>query len=264
MEKSPRMQPPSLSPPSTHAPPHRPRLDAHEWLAPRADLAGLARRFRFRRRVQVADLLRGDLARRLHAHLSEWKEWALVTRVQGQHRAFDAAGMDAIDAAQRATFDSLVLEEARRGFQYLYERYPLHDRGQAGALHDRLLQQAFAFLRSGEFLDLARRLTGVAEIARADGQLTRYRRGHFLTLHDDTDASRTRVAAYVLNLTPAWPADFGGQLQFADANGRVEAAVAPRLNSLTVFAVPSPHLVTAVAPFATGARFAMTGWFHRG
>jgi hypothetical protein len=251
-------------PRSISVPPRPAPLDARDWLAPRADVAALARRYRFRRRVQVPELLHGDIARRLHARLSTWKEWALVTRVQGEHRAFDAAGMDAIDAARRATFDRLVLEEASRGFQYLYERYPLHDRGRAGALGDPLLLQAFAFLRSAPFLDLARRLTGVPEIAHADGQLTRYRRGHFLTLHDDADAANTRVAAYVLNLTPAWPADFGGQLQFADARGLVEAAVAPRLNSLSLFAVPSPHLVTAVAPFANGARFALTGWFHRG
>jgi hypothetical protein len=250
-------------PTSSRQPPRPAPREAHEWLAPRTDVAGLARRFRFRRRVQVANVLQADVAQRLHEHLSRWREWALVTRVQGQHRAFDAAGMDAIDDARRATFNELVVAEAREGFQYLYERYPLHDRGQAGALDDPLLQQAYAFLHSGAFLTLARRITGVADIARADGQLTRYRRGHFLTLHDDTDQLRTRVAAYVLNLTPAWPADFGGQLQFADANGHVEAAVAPRLNSLTLFAVPSPHLVTAVSPFALGARYALTGWFHR-
>jgi Rps23 Pro-64 3,4-dihydroxylase Tpa1-like proline 4-hydroxylase len=233
------------------------------WLAPRTDLDGLARRVRLRRRVQVAHALRPEVAQRLHARLDSWKEWALVTRLQGQHRAFDAAGMDAIDAGKRAIFDARVADEARRGFQYLYERYPLHDRGLAGALDDPLLHQAYLFLRSARFLEFARRLTGALDITHADGQLTRYRRGHFLTLHDDTDVSRTRIAAFVLNLTPAWPADFGGQLQFADAHGQVEDAVAPRLNSLSVFAVPSPHLVTAVAPFATGARYALTGWFHR-
>jgi SM-20-related protein len=251
-----------MSIPSSSVDPPRPApFDAVDWLAPRTDLDELAERFRTRRRVQVHELLRPEVAQRLHARLLAWKEWALVTRIQGQHRAFDAAGMDAIDAHKRATFDELVAAEARNGFQYLYERFPLYDRGQAGALADPLWQQAYALLCSESFLALARRLTGAA-IVRADGQLTRYRRGHFLTLHDDSDAAGTRVAAFVLNLTPAWAADFGGQLQFADAQGQVEAAIAPRLNSLSVFAVPSPHLVTAVAPFVTGARFALTGWFH--
>jgi Rps23 Pro-64 3,4-dihydroxylase Tpa1-like proline 4-hydroxylase len=180
----------------------------------------------------------------------------------GQHRTFDAAGMDALDTQRRVAFDELVADEARRGFQYLYERYPLFDRGEAGALADPLWRQVHGLLKGEPFLALARRLTG-ADIVRADGQITRYRRGHFLTLHDDHDAAGTRVAAYVLNLTPSWPADFGGQLQFADAHGQVEVAVAPRLNSLSVFAVPSAHLVTAVSPFASGARFALTGWLHR-
>jgi SM-20-related protein len=249
-------------PSSRYEPPRPDPLDAGDWLAPRTDLDALARRFRLRQRVQLPNLLRAEIAQRLHARLVAWKEWALVTRIQGQHRAFDAAGMDAIDLQKRAAFDELVAAEARAGFQYLYERFPLHDRGQAGALADPVWQQAYALLCGEPFLELARRLTG-QPIVRADGQLTRYRRGHFLTLHDDHDDAGTRVAAFVLNLTPAWAADFGGQLQFADAHGQVEAAVAPRLNSMTVFAVPSPHLVTAVAPFVTGARYALTGWFHR-
>jgi hypothetical protein len=250
-------------PSSSFVPPHPDVPTPEDWLAPRTDLEGLARRFRLRRRVQVTGLLRPEIAQHLHARLSAWREWALVTRIQGQHRAFDAAGMDALDVPKRIAFDEMVAAEARAGFQYLYERFPLFDRGEAGALADPTWQQVHALLKGRAFLDFARRVTG-ADIVRADGQLTRYRAGHFLTLHDDSDAARTRVAAFVLNLTPAWPADFGGQLQFADADGQVEAAVAPRLNSLSVFAVPSAHLVTAVSPFATGARFALTGWFHHG
>ena len=253
-----------MSLPSSRLPPPRPDASTpDDWLAPRVDNDALARRYRLRQRVQVPGLLRPEVAQRLHSRLAAWREWALVTRIQGQHRAFDAAGMDALEAHRRAAFDELVAAEARHGFQYLYERYPLFDRGEAGALAEPLWQQLHSLLKGEAFLAFARRLTG-APVVRADGQLTRYRRGHFLTLHDDHDEPRTRVAAFVLNLTPAWPADFGGQLQFADASGQVEAAVAPRLNALSVFAVPRPHLVTAVAPFATGARFALTGWFHRG
>lgn len=104
--------------------------------------------------------------------------------------------------------------EARQGFQYLYERYPLYDHARMGVLKDAVLSEAAALVRSPEFLALGRKLTGNPAITFADAQLTRYRRGHFLTLHDDTASRMNRVAAYVINLTPVWAADFGGQLQF--------------------------------------------------
>ena len=84
-------------------------------------------------------------------------------------------------------------------------------------------------------------------------------------MHDDGGAEGAgRVTAYVLNMTPDWPADFGGQLQFADRLGRAEEVITPRINTLSLFAVPTPHLVSAVAPFVSGSRYAITGWFNSG
>ena len=34
----------------------------------------------------------------------------------------------------------------------------------------------------------------------------------------------------------------------------------PRFNALNVFAVPQPHSVSIVSPFAVGARYSVTGW----
>ena len=233
-------------------------------IPPRHDLAALARTFAIDGRVQVPDFLEPTLAERLHQRIASWPEWALVTRIGGQHRSFDAAGMDALEPDRRSAFEALVAAEARAGFQYLYERIPLYDLGRVGRLHDTVLAEAWELLRSAAFLGLARQLAGAPGIAFADGQLTRYRRGHFLTLHDDHADGAGRVAAFVLNLTPAWAADFGGQLQFTDAGGRVVEAIAPRFNTLTLFAVPRPHLVTAVAPFVSGSRYALTGWLRSG
>lgn len=232
--------------------------------APRHDVDALRARFASDGRVLIPDFLHADFARRLHERLTTWPEWALVTRIDGQHRAFDAAGMARIDRDKREAFDELVSAEARKGFQYLYERYALYDHSLARHLTDPLLLQVFELLCSESFLALAREVTGISAIGFADGQLTRYRRGHYLTLHDDSAEQMNRVAAFVLNLTPDWAADFGGQLQFVDRQGNVEQTVTPRMNLLTLFAVPAPHLVTTVAPFVTGARFALTGWLRTG
>lgn len=233
-------------------------------MAARGDLALLAGEFHRRRRVQVPDLLAADAARGLYTQLAGRTQWARVTRIAGQHRTFDAAAMDALPPDKRAEFDGWVAAEARLGFQYLYDRYPLHDLGRAGQLDNEVIRSVYLLIRSTAFIETARAITARPDIEFADGQLTRYRPGHFLTLHDDHAEGLGRIAAYVLNLTPDWPADFGGQLQFADAGGQVAEAVAPRLNSLAVFEVPSPHLVSMVAPFASGARYALTGWFRSG
>lgn len=231
-------------------------------LAPRPDADALACEFARTGRVLVPDALAPALAARCLQRIESWPEWALVTRIEGQHRSFDARGMAALDAERRRTFEQLVARGAHAGFQYLYERYPLYDLGRAGRLTDPVLQQLYALVHAPEFLALARRITGDARIRRADVQITRYRRGHFLTLHDDHADGMQRVAAYVLNLTPHWSPDFGGQLQFVDAQGQIEASLSPRFNALCLFSVPRPHLVGAVAPFVETARYALTGWFH--
>ena len=97
------------------------------------------------------------------------------------------------------------------------------------------------------------------------GEATLYRPGHFLSWHDDSGhPEQHRRVAYVLYLTRGWRADWGGQLQFIDAQGDVEEVWMPRFNSLALFLVPMPHLVTYVAPFATQPRFAITGWLCDG
>ncbi|MGQ0800690.1 MAG: 2OG-Fe(II) oxygenase [Pseudomarimonas sp.] len=230
----------------------------------RKDLAALTQQFRANGRIHVADFLLPEVANCIHQTAREWREWGLVTRVGGQHRVFDADAMEALTPERRAPLDELVFAEAKAGFQYLYERFPLYERGRSEQLGHHGLDQAYALIRSPPFIDLARELCGNSDIRFADGQLTRYRRGHFLTLHDDSAPELQRVAAYVLNLSRDWAADFGGQLQFTDSTGHVTEAVLPRFNQLTLFKVPTPHLVSAVAPFVTGARFAITGWFRMG
>lgn len=233
-------------------------------LAAREDWPALTESFADQRRVLVPEILDSTFARRLHDRLKSWSQWALITRIQGQHREFDAQGMKSVTPDKRRVLDKLIHKEAGEGFQYLFERFPLYDTGRAGQLSDPVLAEAYALLRSRAFLDLGRHFTGEPSIQFADGQATRYRPGHFLTLHDDRADGMNRVAAYVINLTPEWGADFGGQLQFTDWQGRVEQVFTPGFNTLSLFSVPCPHFVSAVAPFAPGARYAITGWFRTG
>ena len=105
-------------------------------------------------------------------------------------------------------------------------------------------------------------MTGEDRIALADSQLTRFRRGHFLTEHDDELAGKNRYYAYVLNLTPVWRIDWGGLLAFHGDDGNVAEAFTPRFNALNLLRVPCAHSVTQVALSAGANRLSITGWLR--
>ena len=122
---------------------------------------------------------------------------------------------------------------------------------------------AFAqFLSAPATLQVLQTITGLDDIDFADAQATNYRRGDFLTAHDDEVAGKNRRAAYVFGLTPAWRTEWGGLLLFHDASGDVTQGLAPRFNCLNIFAVPQLHSVSQVASYAAAGRLSVTGWLR--
>jgi SM-20-related protein len=65
-----------------------------------------------------------------------------------------------------------------------------------------------------------------------------------------------------LNLTHQWRADWGGILNFLDADGHVAEGYVPAFNALNLFRVPQRHNVSYVAPFAMNGRYSITGWLR--
>src|SRR3990167_7921754 len=101
-----------------------------------------------------------------------------------------------------------------KSFAYLFETCPIYDIYHSGSSHDHPIVETFEFLNGEPFLSFMRRLTGASDIAFADAQVTRYGPGHFLTTHNDAVDGKNRRAAFVLNMTPEWRADWGGHLNF--------------------------------------------------
>ena len=203
-------------------------------------------------------------ARRLLKAAQVWPHWNRVTFIDGVHRDFDAAQMDALTPDKRSHFDNLVTLGAQKGFQYLFDNVALYDSGRSGTLEDPVFRAAFELVRSKPFRDLGRTLTGSNDIQFADCQLTRFLPGHFLTVHDDDIDGKNRIAAFVLNLTADWTSDYGGLLTLLDETGDVRRGYTPAFNRLALFKVPQPHAVSVVARFAPAPRFAVTGWFRSG
>lgn len=211
-------------------------------------------------RAQVPDILSPDFADVLR-RAAPGADYNTVTRRGTGHVDLPRAWLESLELPQRQGLGRVIQESAADDFQYLFDSFPIHDlrrQGRAPAPWAELVD----FLNGAPFLGLMRDLTGEPRIAMADAQLTRFRKGHFLTRHDDDEGGKHRYYAYVLGLTPRWRMDWGGLLAFEDALGNVSEAFTPRFNTLNLFKVPQAHSVTQVALSAGGDRIAVSGWLR--
>jgi SM-20-related protein len=230
-------------------------------LNPRLDRRVIAEVFKTRGRVHIPDVLAPENADILFAQLSALTAWQLSLNVGQRHVDIAHQQLMLMPPEQRETMTKKMLEQSRRGFQYVFENYPLYDLYQAGERAHPLLA-VHEFLNSDGFLQFTREITGLDRIAFADSQATRYLPGHFLTEHDDEVAGKQRLAAYVFGFTPDWRADWGGILQFIDRDGHVAEGYVPKFNVLNLFRVPQKHSVSYVTPAAVNARYSITGWLR--
>lgn len=212
-------------------------------------------------RVHVPGVFSADTARLLHSTLVNDTPWQISTNSGDKHIDLDSEQLKLVPDAQQVLLSDAVTEGARRGFQYIFNNFPMYDLYSSGQRTEHLLIRFCAWLNSSAFLNFAREITGLNDIAMADAQATLYRPGHFLTVHDDNVAGKHRLAAYVLNFTPNWRADWGGILQFIDQDGHVAEGYVPTFNALNIFRVPQKHCVSYVTPAGAG-RYSVTGWLR--
>jgi SM-20-related protein len=228
----------------------------------RADVRGEAHADVYRRDgvVQVADLLEPAAAEGVGDLLAGLPYAIVAPDETGQTLVIDDAVMRRFGEQQVRGFLGETVKRAAGGFAFIHRSYALQDE------YTRDPQAPIArvteFLQGRDFLDLAQAIVG-EPVAGLRVQASHYRRGDFLTLHDDTHRTDDRIAAFTLGFTRGWRPDWGGQLLFHDDRGDVERGFVPRFNVLTVFRVPRPHSVAPVAPYAGQPRLSLTGWFLR-
>jgi Rps23 Pro-64 3,4-dihydroxylase Tpa1-like proline 4-hydroxylase len=232
--------------------------DMAPQLNPLLDRARLAAEFAAHGHVQIAQVLTRGTAQRLHACLTEETPFRLISNDGDRQLDFSAPTPAERQDHTRAAWRRVGID----AFQYLYEQHILTLEGEAYADPRHFLATVTAFLNGRDFLDLARDVTGLSDIAFADGQASLYRSGHFLTSHGDEAKGANRRAAYVLSLTPRWRAEWGGLLEFIGEDGHIAAGYVPNFNSLRLFRVPINHHVSCVAPFAMAGRYSITGWLR--
>ncbi|HEX8217395.1 MAG TPA: 2OG-Fe(II) oxygenase family protein [Allosphingosinicella sp.] len=231
-------------------------------LNPALDAEAVAREFGRSGRVHIEDFLERGCAERLHRFLKTSEDWLLIVNQGEKVFDLDREAQAALTADARAKLEQAAHAAARYGFQFMFESIRVPDEETLRRARADALNQFAAFLSSGPALDFLRSVTGRPAIEFADAQATAYGPGHFLTAHDDLVPGKNRQAAYVFGLSPAWSADWGGLLLFHRADGHVAEAYVPRFNALNLFAVPQPHSVSIVAPFAAARRYSVTGWLR--
>lgn len=225
----------------------------------------LRRQFAADGRLQIKNLLSPQPARTVHDVLSRQTHWGLAWQAgeDGPH-GVSPEQLGKLASAEKVAIGTKVTGAMRgRDFAFLYARYPMLDayleKWAEGSPQDLLLEH----INDQPFLDLARDVTGIAELIKADAQATLYAPNQFLAVHDDSQVAEGRRVAYVMNFcAEEWRPDWGGYLMFYDEDGDVIAGFKPRFNALNLFLVPQKHNVTYVPPFAPVARFAITGWFR--
>ncbi|MGN7160494.1 2OG-Fe(II) oxygenase [Sphingomonas sp. SAFR-052] len=232
---------------------------------PSLDRTLLASQFAATRRVQIRNVLTDVSARALHAEIVDRTPWGIAYGIGSDDPVgLSAAEFNSLSSEERSDIRVRIDKAMRaRRYGFMYARYPILDaylkRWAPHGPHDILLEH----INDEPFLDLVRGVTGIPELRKADAQATLFAPGQFLAEHNDSHVGEGWRVAYVLSLCAIeWRPDWGGYLQFLDADGDIVAGYRPRFNALSLFAVPCAHAVSYVPPFAPIERYSITGWFR--
>ena len=235
-------------------------------LNPALDRAALARDFARDGRVQIRNVLTPETAQEMAMVLGRATPWGFAIGSGDEKReSFRQQDAQTPEGAQKIRAAAQQAQEttARGEYAFQFAHYPIVTAIQQGwdpgGVHEILL----GHLNAEEFLGLAREVTGIETLVKADGQATLFGPGHYLGHHFDSHVGEGWEVAYVLNFAPDdWHPDWGGQLLFLDEDGDITGGYRPRFNALNLFKVPTAHMVSYVPPHAPVGRIAVTGWLR--
>ncbi len=230
-------------------------------LNPSLDLPSLASSYAKAGRLQIRDIFKTESAEKIFEELHRLP-WHLAYNEGAKVHELSPEQLQRISAQDAARIRQVVDEGARKGYQFLYNHYPVFSRYFQKRRENRFIFEVYEFINSPAMLNFFKQLTGLNNIRWADCHATLYRAGHFLKFHTDENPKEQRLAAYVLNFTKDWGRDWGGLLQFWNKDFDVELAYRPVFNALNIFTIPADHSVSSVASYAPGQRFSITGWLR--
>jgi hypothetical protein len=224
------------------------------------DRESVIRDYRADLRINLAHVWEASSAERIANGLRH-APYAVACFVDGRHLLIPDEALERAPAEEQEALQQKILDHASRSIGFLFGSHMI-GAPQRQLTTPPLLTEVHAALNSRPMLDFVRQLSGREDIVYASAQASRYLPGNFLTRHNDVTPAEGRVLAYVMGFTPRWHPDWGGLLQFFHDDGRLKDTWVPTFNNMALFDVHHPHSVSFVAPFATEARYSVTGWFR--
>lgn len=223
------------------------------------DLGAAAAAYRATGRAQIRGFFTPETAERISDALDQ-AEYYLTTLLEAGLTDFELDEWRGLSLEAKADALEGLHAYGSESFTYLFETARYDTEVRSGRRTGTDGDEIYDWLNSEAFIAIAEAITG-ERVDLVDAQATRYRAGHFLTVHTDNPEGRNRRFAYVLNFTRKWRRDWGGNLVFYDDAGNIEAGLVPTFNALNIFRVPKPHSVTHVSPLALDhVRRSITGW----
>ncbi|WP_051275446.1 2OG-Fe(II) oxygenase [Aestuariibacter salexigens] len=226
-------------------------------LSPELVDADIASHYKLDKRVRLENVLPLDQASQLSDYLANKTKYDIATFFDQKPANISTEELNKWGKDKAQEIQRKINQNAAMGIGYVYGRHKIYTTGD-----DNPLTHTIKWLNSEAMLEWARRLSGHQDIVSASAQATRYVPGNFLTRHNDINEQEQRRVAYVLSFNQDWHPDWGGLLQFYEANGTPRDAWSPGFNTLSLFDVSHIHSVTYITQFAPKPRFSITGWFR--
>lgn len=212
-------------------------------------------------RVLIRDAIDSQLATQLHDCLKDSVPWTLAYQSRSGAMTLSAEDCQQLSDTDYQRLLGDVQQRGQSAYSFIYDSYmmiPAYlQQRDPGLMLNAMTEQ----LNQLVFLNSIRDFTGDAAICRTIVQATRYRRGHFLTRHNDLMNQEDRRYAFVLGLSHDWQPDYGGMTHFYDQNLRWVESIQPGFNQLLIFKVPVWHSVGMVTGLNRAHRYSLTGWF---
>jgi len=212
--------------------------------------------------ILVRNIFKQDFAEKIFDCLKADVQWQMSYREGDKDVVVHQAELKTWSDQKIAVFHAALTNQAREGYQFFYNRYPMIDSHIDGQDPGLFLHQVTEFLNGEDFIKFAHYITGDLDIRKSEPQATLYSPGNFLKAHDDFSSPELdRRYAMVFNFTKDWESHWGGLLQILGEEG-IKETVMPTFNSVSILKLPQVHQVSYVAPFAMKPRFAITSWLR--
>lgn len=206
-------------------------------------------------RVQIPNIISKDLALDFFDFLQKEVTYDQALILNNRAELLSLKKMKSLKQTEFKALINNVYDNAAKGIGFWYGRASDKEKEQEKLINFE------NWLNSSEVINFIKQITGQFDIYKTVLQFTRYNPGDFLTRHKDLGADNNRKIAFVFHFSPHWHPDWGGLLQFYQQDGQPRDSWSPRFGSLHLFDTRHIHAVTSISPFATAARYSVSGWF---